>query len=71
MLTTTDPDKPPDVAGLMSYDVIVRLDGEAVTGVDDLIRLLNADRIGRGVSVDVLRRGQLRSFELKPTERPK
>jgi S1-C subfamily serine protease len=71
MITATDPDKPADVAGLMSYDVIVRLDGEAVTGVDDLNRLLNADRIGRGVSVDVLRRGQLRSFELKPTERPK
>jgi S1-C subfamily serine protease len=71
MITATDPDKPADVAGLMSYDVIVRLDGEAVTGVDDLIRLLNADRIGRGVRVDVLRRGQLRSFELKPTERPK
>ena len=42
-----------------------RLDGEPVTGVDDLVRLLNADRIGRAVSVDVLRRGQLRSFELR------
>jgi S1-C subfamily serine protease len=71
MITATDPDKPADVAGLMSYDVIVRLDGEPVTGVDDLIRLLNADRIGRAVNVDVLRRGQLRSFELTPTERPK
>jgi S1-C subfamily serine protease len=71
MITATDPDKPADVAGLMSYDVIVRLDGEAVTGVDDLIRLLNADRIGRSVRVDVLRRGQLRSFEMKPTERRK
>ncbi len=71
MITATDPDKPADVAGLMSYDVIVRLDGEPVTGVDDLIRLLNADRIGRAVNVDVLRRGQLRSFELTPTERQK
>jgi S1-C subfamily serine protease len=71
MITATDPDKPADVAGLMSYDVIVRLDGEPVTGVDDLVRLLNADRIGRAVSVDVLRRGQLRSFELTPTERRK
>jgi S1-C subfamily serine protease len=69
MITATEPDKPADVAGLMSYDVVVRLDGEPVTGVDDLIRLLNADRIGRSVSVDVLRRGQLRSFEVKPTER--
>jgi S1-C subfamily serine protease len=40
-----------------------------VTGVDDLIRLLNSDRIGRPVTVDVLRRGQLRTFTLHPTER--
>ena len=34
-------------------DIIVALDGGAVTGVDDLIRLLNADRIGRAITVDV------------------
>ena len=71
MVTVCEPDKPADVAGLMSYDVIVRLDGQPVTGVDDLIRLLNADRIGRAVPVDVLRRGQLRSFVLNPVERKK
>jgi S1-C subfamily serine protease len=69
MITACEPDKPADVAGLMSYDVVVRLDGEPVTGVDDLIRRLNADRIGRAVKLDVLRRGQLRSFEVRPTER--
>jgi S1-C subfamily serine protease len=53
----------------MSYDIVVRLDGEPVTGVDDLIRRLNAERIGRAVTVDALRRGQLRTFELTPTER--
>jgi S1-C subfamily serine protease len=69
MITGTDQKGPAWTAGLMSYDVVVRLDGEPVTGVDDLIRLLNAERIGRAVGVDVLRRGQLRSFELKPAER--
>ena len=69
MITAVEPNKPADVAGLMSYDVIVRLDGAPVTGVDDLIRLLNAERIGRAVPVDVLRRGQLRSFTLNPGER--
>jgi S1-C subfamily serine protease len=53
----------------MAFDIVVRLDGEPVTGVDDLIRLLNAERIGRAISVDVLRRGQMRTFELNPTER--
>jgi S1-C subfamily serine protease len=69
MITACEPDKPADVAGLMSYDVVVRLDGEPVTGVDDLVRRLNADRIGRAVKIDVLRRGQLRNFEVQPTER--
>ena len=50
-------------------DVIVRVDGEKVTGVDDLIRLLNADRIGRKVTFDVLRRGMLRQFDVTPAER--
>ena len=69
MITATEPDKPADMAGLMSYDVIVRLDGEPVTGVDDLIRLLNADRIGRAVTMDVLRMGRLRGIDIHPVER--
>jgi S1-C subfamily serine protease len=69
MITATEPAAPAAAAGLMSYDIVVRLDGEPVTGVDDLIRLLNAERIERVVTVDALRRGQLRTFELRPTER--
>jgi S1-C subfamily serine protease len=69
MISGCEPDGPADVAGLMSLDIVVRLDGEPVTGVDDLIRRLNAERIGRAVKLDVLRRGQLRSFEVNPTER--
>jgi S1-C subfamily serine protease len=69
MITGTDPGGPAQASGLMSYDIVVRLDGEPVTGVDDLIRMLNGDRIGRTVEVDVVRRGQFRSFKLRPVER--
>jgi S1-C subfamily serine protease len=69
MITATEPNGAAAAAGLMSYDIVVRLDGVPVTGVDDMIRLLNAERIGRAVTFDVLRRGQLRSFTVRPAER--
>ena len=70
MIAALEPQGPAALAGLMSLDVIVRADGEPVTGVDDLIRLLNGERIGKRIAIDVLRRGSLRSFEVTPLERP-
>ncbi|HEY1310410.1 MAG TPA: PDZ domain-containing protein, partial [Pseudolabrys sp.] len=70
MVTALEPKAPAALAGLMTLDTIVRADGESVTGVDDLIRLLNAERIGKRIAIDVLRRGLLRSFEVTPLERP-
>ncbi len=69
MISQIEKDAAADTGGLMTLDTIVRVDGESVTGVDDLIRLLNADRIARSVTFDVLRRGMLRQFDITPTER--
>jgi len=70
MIAALEPNGPAALAGLMTLDTIVRADGQAVTGVDDLIRLLNSERIGRKLEIDVLRRGTLRTFEVTPLERP-
>jgi S1-C subfamily serine protease len=69
MLTNLDQAGAAAGAGLLSHDIVVRLDGEPVTGVDDLVRLLDGRRIGRPIVIEVLRLGRLRSFTLTPTER--
>ena len=56
-------------AGLSVGDMVVAIDGEAVAGVDDMLRLLNSERIGREVTLAVLRRGKALSVALLPGER--
>ncbi|HEY0300609.1 MAG TPA: S1C family serine protease, partial [Rhizomicrobium sp.] len=70
MISALEQQGPEAQAGLMSYDTIVRVDGHSVTGVDDLIRLLNNERIGRDLEIEVLRRGRLRTFTVRPLQRP-
>jgi len=68
-ITASEPGSPAKGAGLLSGDMIVRLDGEPVTGADDLIRLLTGERIGKAVEIEVLRLGKPRTFTLVPEER--
>lgn len=68
-ISTLDQQGPASAAGMLSHDIIVSLDGEPVTGVDDLVRLLNGERIGRAVVVAALRLGRIREFTLTPAER--
>jgi S1-C subfamily serine protease len=70
MLRTIDQNGPAAAGGLLTGDVVIALDGLAVTGVGDLIRLLTADQITRVVAIDVLRLGRPRRFWVAPTERP-
>ncbi len=59
---------PAAVAGVLPGDVVVKVAGTAVPGVGDLQRLMDAERIGQRLLVDVLRAGQLRSLAVTPTE---
>ena len=70
-ITESVPGSPANLAGLLTGDMIVQLDGEPVTGADDLIRMLTGEKIGRMIEVDVLRLGKPRTFTLVPQERKK
>ena len=63
------PGSPAAIAGLQTGDVIVTLDGLAIEGIDDLLRVLDAERIGREVAVRVLRRGTMEAVTLVPGEK--
>jgi S1-C subfamily serine protease len=69
LLAQIEPDGPAAKAGLLPGDVAIRLDGVEINGVDDLIRALDRDRIGRTLEMEVLRLGRLRAIEIHPIER--
>jgi S1-C subfamily serine protease len=69
LLAQIEPDGPASRAGLLPGDVVIALDGVAIHGVDDLIRVLDRDRIDRTLKMDVLRLGRLREIDIHPVER--
>jgi S1-C subfamily serine protease len=68
-ILSVDQDGPAAEAGLLSGDIVIAIDNVKVTGADDLVRLLDAERIGRVVAVDVLRRSDVRRFWVGLRER--
>ena len=69
LLMQIESDGPAAKTGLLPGDVVIRLDGVEINGVDDLIRVLDRDRIGRTLAMDVLRMGRLRAIDILPVER--
>jgi S1-C subfamily serine protease len=60
---------PADVAGLKEGDIILSLGDQRVGGVDDLHRILTADRIGIASPMSVLRSTGRRQLTVVPAER--
>lgn len=56
---------PADSGGVLVGDVILDVDQQPVGSTDDLLGLMTTDRVGRGVTVRVLRGGAV--ADLKPT----
>ncbi|MEM7204473.1 MAG: trypsin-like peptidase domain-containing protein [Planctomycetota bacterium] len=62
-----DPNGPAQAGGAAAGDVILALDGRAVTNVADLYRVLNREAIGRVMPLEVLRRGRRERLTVQPT----
>jgi serine protease Do len=57
-------------AGLRVEDLLIEVDGVALTATDDLQRLMTVERIGEPVKATVVRDGEMRSVTLVPRELP-
>jgi S1-C subfamily serine protease len=57
---------PAETGGLAKGDLMLSFDGELLANVDDLHRLLVAERAGRVCEVQVLRKGRLETLSITP-----
>jgi S1-C subfamily serine protease len=69
VVVSVEADTPAARAGVAAGDVILALDQEPITGVDDLVRVLNGSRIGQSTRLKLLRHGNMREVTVTPIER--
>jgi S1-C subfamily serine protease len=70
LVATVQPGGPAARAGIDRGDLLLEIGGEAVTGVDALLRWLTGERVGQPAEVLLLRRGDPRRLQVVPDERP-
>jgi S1-C subfamily serine protease len=68
LVQAVEPASPAEACGLRPGDVILALAGEVVSGVDDLHRLLTAERIGVPAPIGILRESSRRTVTVVPGE---
>jgi S1-C subfamily serine protease len=69
MVGTVEPGGSVDHAGVKPGDIILALDGNVITGADDLVRLLTGEKIGQNVTLEVLRGSKRLTISIVPQER--
>lgn len=70
LVLSVESGSPASAVGLREGDIVVGLAGEPVAGVDDLHRVLSADRIGVSLPLEVLRNGEKLVLEVTPAAAP-
>ena len=68
-IVSVEKDSPAATAGVRDGDVVLAFAGTAVTGVDELHRLLTEERIGLPAAVTILRSARRRTITVVPSER--
>ena len=70
LVIAVEPGSPASRTGLREGDVVVEFDGHAVTGIDDLHKLLTGMQVGVRSPIVVLRNTDRLALEITPEESP-
>ncbi|KPL20175.1 MAG: serine protease [Anaerolineae bacterium SM23_84] len=68
-VTAVEEDSPAKKAGLLERDLIVAFDGQAVSSIDDLLRLLSEERIGVQSQLTIIRGAEKLNLTVIPEDR--
>ena len=70
LIVSIEADSPAAESDLLVGDIIVALDDESITDLDELLALLTDDRIGKPVELTIVRGGQQMAMKVTIGERP-
>jgi S1-C subfamily serine protease len=68
LVAMVEPGSPAELAGLREGDVIVAFDGQPISGIDDLHKLLTHARIGVRAPLTIIRHTEKLQVEISPEE---
>ena len=69
LVHSVEPESPAAKAGLTSGDVVIGLDNQPVSGVDDLHRILSEEKVGVRTTITVIRQTRKLDLPIVPAER--
>jgi S1-C subfamily serine protease len=68
LVLNIEPSSPAATAGLQEADVIITLDGHLIETIDDLQRQLSEERVGKTVTMTIIRRTEKLDLPITPAE---
>lgn len=69
LIVKVDDNSPAQRGGILLGDILVGLDGHAITDSEDLQALLGSNRVGKTIPVDVIRAGKLTTLQVTVGQR--